>query len=135
MPTDIQIEDDRILIIADNAPLGQRVVVRSTDLEVDGGKTRRVEQVNPARRAIVHDANDVLTLNYAGDYVNGVRVGGKPGSRSRLLLQIGNQKLPGAFGKVNPDPATEIDVLAELERLRNENKVIFEMLLQILAKI
>jgi hypothetical protein len=52
-----------------------QVKVEAWDLCLDGGKDRRKNDT-PQRRALVHDFDDGLTLNWDGDYPGGVTING-----------------------------------------------------------
>jgi hypothetical protein len=68
-------------IIFDNPP--QRIeaqcetmLIRGHDVMVDSASRRRHGLVTGFRRALVHDQNDGLTINYNGDYPGGVTING-----------------------------------------------------------
>lgn len=69
MPSDVKFDGDWIIVE------GNWTRVRTMDLMLDAA-ARRIAQTGH-RRALVHDHNDRLTINYAGDYPNGVRVNGQ----------------------------------------------------------
>jgi hypothetical protein len=50
-----------------------QVIVDALDLCLDS-PDRRKEQTNPHRRALVHDFDDGLTLNWDHDYPGGVKI-------------------------------------------------------------
>jgi hypothetical protein len=52
------------------------VRVVSRDLELDHPSRRGTEHADRPRRALVHDAEDGLTINFGGDYPGGVTVQG-----------------------------------------------------------
>jgi hypothetical protein len=52
------------------------VRVVSSDLELDHAPRRGTEHADRPRRALVHDAQDGLTINFRGDYPGGVTVHG-----------------------------------------------------------
>ncbi len=51
---------------------GRRGSFDGTELVMDTAARRGSAPDGGTRRALVHDANDTLTINYAGDYTNGV---------------------------------------------------------------
>lgn len=58
---------------------GDLIVTGATDLMIDNPDRRKINNVVQAglyRRALVHGFNDVLTLNWDGDYKGGVRIVG-----------------------------------------------------------
>lgn len=57
----------------------------ATDLMLDAPGRRR-GGTSPHRRALVHDFNDGLTLNYAGDYPGGVSVTGNAAVTGNLTV-------------------------------------------------
>lgn len=64
------------------------VVVEAWDLELDSSDRRKND--SPFRRALVHDQRDMLTINYAGDYPNGVRIlSGKVDAMGRAVIAVG----------------------------------------------
>lgn len=69
MPSDVKFDGDWIILE------GNWTRVRTLDLMLDAA-ARRITPTGH-RRALVHDHNDRLTINYAGDYPNGVRVNGQ----------------------------------------------------------
>lgn len=129
MATDVQLDDHFVTIVGESA-----TILQCPDLVLDGGKDRH-KGAGPHRRALVHDFNDGLTLNYEGDYPSGVRVA------SDLTID-GNVVHKGEFvGEVRmttlilqdfePDPAAVehegwptmmrgINLAEELHRLRAE---------------
>ena len=64
--SDIQLTDD----------FDGQVKVLAPDFCVDGGPGRRKGSDTPYRRALVHDGNDGLTINWANDYSGGVTING-----------------------------------------------------------
>lgn len=72
MPTDIKLDQNggNWLIIE-----GDAVKLTAADLMLDAASRRRGGP-SPHRRALVHDFNDGLTINWAGDYPGGVTVTG-----------------------------------------------------------
>lgn len=72
MATDIKLDQQ-----GGNWLVAESQIFKSTasDIMLDA-PTRRRGGASPYRRALVHDFNDGLTLNYAGDYPGGVTVHG-----------------------------------------------------------
>lgn len=62
-------EGEQVSIVCSN------LNVQGHDLLLDSPK-RRGPGGPPFRRAMVHDSDDALTINYAGDYPGGVRING-----------------------------------------------------------
>lgn len=82
-PADITLENDRVVVDAPFLLLkGNRKEVGS-DFEIDNSG-RRTEHENPRRRALVHDFDDRLTLNWGKDYPGGVRILGDVGVPGHL---------------------------------------------------
>lgn len=65
------------------------VQMTASDLMLDAAARRRPGGP-PMRRALVHDAGDGLTLNFAGDYPGGVTVGGDLRVTGQLRLGAGD---------------------------------------------
>jgi hypothetical protein len=88
MATDVRLDEvDGTYVV-----LEARVVkATSSDFMLDAAERRK--STKPYRRALVHDGNDGLTVNFNGDYVGGVTLNGvaelipqrKPGTPPRLL--------------------------------------------------
>ncbi len=75
--TDVKLLADQIRVE------GQRqVIVDALDLCVDS-PVRRSEHNSPDRRALVHDNQDALTVNYDFDYPGGVTINGLKSINSR----------------------------------------------------
>jgi hypothetical protein len=53
---------------------GWALLVKGSDLKLDAAGRRDPANTAPYRRALVHDENDLLTLNFAGDY-SSVKIG------------------------------------------------------------
>lgn len=100
-----------------------QVKIEAWDLCIDS-KDRRKNNTTPFRRALVHDFNDGLTLNWANDYTGGVTIHGlktinaKPKmltSADTVHLTItGNTKIAGNLdidGKIDGDLNVEGRVL------------------------
>jgi autotransporter-associated beta strand protein len=64
--SDIKLQDD----------FDGQVKVEAPDFCVDGGPGRRHGSDTPYRRALVHDGNDGLVLNWDNDYQGGVTING-----------------------------------------------------------
>jgi hypothetical protein len=57
---------------------GFRLNVVAPDLVLDSPDRRtRISPTSPVRRALVHDQNDGLTVNYDGDYSGGIKLCGQ----------------------------------------------------------
>ncbi len=82
---------------------GFRLTCHQADIVVDYAARRR--NSTPWRRAIVHDYNDGLTLNWANDYPGGVMING-------TVIIPGSLRVPNSGG------AGTVDVAAELNALR-----------------
>jgi len=82
MATDIKLDQQ-----GGNWLVAESQVLKSTasDLMLDAPARRRGGP-SPHRRALVHDFNDGLTLNYAGDYPAGVTITGKTGVSGDLTI-------------------------------------------------
>lgn len=114
--TDIKLLDNEIRVE------GHRTVTAKTwDFCVDA-PDRRKEHKNPHRRALVHDFNDGLTINWANDYPGGVTVHGEVKFAGALMFhpwvktvqKLGGAQIPGpaVFG-----PLTSLaDVILELQQ-------------------
>jgi len=93
--TDVKLLGDQIRIEG-----RRQVIVEALDLCVDS-PDRRSEHTTPDRRAIVHDHQDGLTINYDFDYPGGVTVNGLKIVNVRgkklisLLTILGNTKIAG----------------------------------------
>jgi hypothetical protein len=61
---------------------GDRVHIDGFDLDLDSSERR--SNTSGLRRALVHDFDDGLTINYAGDYPAGVRIHGATSIRGAL---------------------------------------------------
>jgi hypothetical protein len=83
---------------------GNVLTAKALDFVLDHPSRRRAAG-GPTRRALVHDYNDGLTINWASDYPGGVTINGR--------VQIGNTLLVSsrALGRM-------LDVAAELDDLR-----------------
>lgn len=68
MASDVTLDGDYVVVD------GHWTKLRTHDLMLDS-PSRRLEQ-SGTRRALVHDPSDRLTINYNGDYPNGVRIAG-----------------------------------------------------------
>lgn len=83
MTVDILLSPTSVRLVADggSATGADRVVAETTDFEVNFPPHRSTPTpggsvASGMRRALVHDFDDALTVNYAGDYPAGVRVQG-----------------------------------------------------------
>ena len=57
----------------------------------------RAQGSNTSNRALVHDNNDELTINYAGDFEGGVRIAGAYDNKINGTLSIGSTAIPDGF--------------------------------------
>lgn len=117
MSTDIKLEDNHVVVEA------WTLKVAGWDLVLDGGDARRPTDKDPShlRRALVHDFNDGLTLNYAGDYPAGVAIRGDVNISEKLIVPC-KEWVPGTGtqpGRFETQPA---DVGALLSELRTQVK-------------
>lgn len=64
--------------------------VQGHDLLLDSAQRRRVNGPR-FRRALVHDQNDGLTVNFAGDYPGGVTLNGTVQLTGDVLIRITHQ--------------------------------------------
>lgn len=67
--SDIKLDSNEVIIEAFSQKL------EGADLKIDYSPRRTND--SPARRAIVHDFQDGLTINWANDYPGGIRLNGK----------------------------------------------------------
>jgi hypothetical protein len=74
--------------------VGNRLFQSGPDLSIDC-EDRRSKHKGEARRALVHDAGDRLTVNYAGDYRGGVTVGSSLEVNGDFALQLNDLLLAG----------------------------------------
>lgn len=129
---------------------GDTLAVRGTDLVLDNADRRKMHDWKPApdrnprapRRALVHDGNDGLTLNFGRDYPGGVSIEGEvhvPGP----LLVVAEEGAPHPANRM-PDgqvviPATSglvtLDVGRELVALRAAVKALREELDALKARV
>src|SRR5689334_10503429 len=88
MPTDIKLDQgDGTWVLVE----GNVLKTTAADLMVDS-PSRRLPGGGPLRRALVHNQQDGLTINYNGDYRAGVTVHGK--------LAVTGELAAGAIGSV-----------------------------------
>lgn len=120
---------------------GDTLMVRGTDLVVDNAERRKMRDWKPApdrnpgapRRALVHDGNDGLTLNFHRDYPGGVSIEGEVHVPGPLLVVaeegapqparhlLGGAVIPATSGLVTLDVGRELVALrAEVKALREE---------------
>lgn len=83
---------------------GFRLTCKQADIVLDFASRRRNN--TPWRRALVHDFNDGLTLNWANDYPGGVTING-------------NVSVPGQLQVPNRAGGGTVDVASELLTLKN----------------
>lgn len=116
--TDVKLLGDQIRVEG-----RRQVIVEALDLCVDS-PDRRSEHTTPDRRAIVHDQQDGLTINYDFDYPGGVKINGLKivnakgkhltGPRTIHLTILGNTKIAGNLqveGRVDGDLAVAGKIL------------------------
>ncbi len=115
-----------LLRIKGSGNVGVGTASPSQKLEVNGNikstgvdflldnNSRRSGATGDSRRALVHDGNDVLTINFANDYTGGVKVGQDiyfapdPTNASKLKLGIGTTPTKGKLhvkGSMNVENA------------------------------
>ena len=127
MAGDINLDGDWVVVE------GNWTRIRTLDLMLDA-PSRRINQ-SGQRRALVHDNTDRLTINYGGDYPNGVHISGET-SMEKLhvtgAVLIGGGVLAPTGGFVDSaitpklllgKPFSEepkVDVGAELKSLQDE---------------
>jgi hypothetical protein len=70
------VDSDIILGAEEVQVTGNAVNISATDLKLDNAGRRDPANSTPARRALVHDFGDGLTLNYNHDYPGGVKIFG-----------------------------------------------------------
>src|SRR5438876_8677004 len=82
MPTDVKLDagDGSFVLVQ-----GRVLKVAGSDLVLDAPE-RRKESQTPNRRALVHDFQDGLTVNFNGDYPGGVTIAGNAAVTGDLLL-------------------------------------------------
>ena len=105
---------------------GDRARMRATDLMLDAPSRR--SNGGEWRRALVHDFQDGLTINFAGDYPGGVHVVGET-SMDSLKADSLHVAHEGKFveGVVatrvllgHPDASMKFDVMTLLQRLQQQ---------------
>ncbi len=82
MSSDIILDEDKIHIKGIN-----QLKIESQDLILDRLDRRPGTDPNTDRRALVHDDGDVLSVNYNGDYMGGVRIDGGESGEVPLTIQ------------------------------------------------
>jgi hypothetical protein len=129
MPSDITFDGDWVNVD------GNWTRLRTLDLMLDA-PSRRIAQ-SGHRRAMVHDVNDRLTINYAGDYPNGVRINGQTSLQSLYVdhegrftvgvvtpkILLGRPAAPPVTSPGGPPPGGGeygVDVGTKLQQLENE---------------
>ena len=68
MQSDIKLDNDTVIVE------GRVIGAKATDFMLDNPNRRKNN--TPFRRALVHDVNDQLTINYGGDYPGGLLIQG-----------------------------------------------------------
>lgn len=81
MASDIKFDGDWVLVE------GSWTRIRTLDIMLDA-PSRRINQTGN-RRALVHDFGDRLTINYNGDYPNGVLVSGHTTIQDLYVPNVG----------------------------------------------
>lgn len=78
MPSDIKLNDPNLEIEADNIVRirGKLLISETWDIHLDASDRRGDAQGSRYRRALVHNPDDGLTINWANDYPSGVTVEG-----------------------------------------------------------
>lgn len=109
--------------------------LRTLDLMLDAS-SRRINQTSH-RRALVHDHTDRLTINYASDYPNGVRINGQTSMQTLYVddkgrfangivtptITIGQPKAPTVVTPGGPPPGGGewgMDVGTAIKNLEDE---------------
>ena len=124
MPTDIKLDQNggNWLLIE-----GNFLKTTTHDVIIDAPSRRRPGPSSPMRRALVHDFNDGLTINWGGDYPGGVTVTGNLGVTGALTV-TGDIKSAGvalnatiaalqsAVASLQMSTGSDSSRLAELER-------------------
>ena len=94
--------------------LCENLKVQGHDLLLDSPARRKAGSSPPFRRALVHDQNDGLTVNFANDYPGGVTIGNV---RSLEFIITHHDKLLEAGG--NP-PDERLNLADVIETLRQQ---------------
>jgi hypothetical protein len=102
MSTDVRLDEGNGNTLVLDAPVVKAI---STDFLLDS-PARRSNLQNPNRRALVHDFQDGLTINFGGDYPGGVTLTGKVVVTGDLIvagvaLSAAIEKLQSALISVN----------------------------------
>lgn len=114
---------------------GKWTRIRTLDLMLDA-QSRRINQTGH-RRALVHDHNDRLTINYANDYPNGVRINGQVSTQTLYVddqgrfangivtpkITLGQPAAPVVVTPGGPPPGSGewgLDVGAAIKKLQDE---------------
>lgn len=74
--------------------VGHSIFQSGPDISIDCAE-RRSDHVGPARRALVHDFSDRLTINFNGDYRGGVAVGSPLAMCGDIAMQLYDLRLAG----------------------------------------
>jgi hypothetical protein len=85
MTSDIKLDGEWVVVD------GSWTKLRTHDLMLDSPYRRQNQ--SGARRALVHDTSDGLTINYAGDYPGGVTIKGKVSAESVQIMNATTAEL------------------------------------------
>lgn len=88
--SDIKLDGDNVIVE------GTTTLFRTYDLYIDA-QSRRSNQ-NGSRRALVHNSQDGLTINYNGDYPGGVTIYGKVATPNALT--VGSLEVGSTLGQL-----------------------------------
>lgn len=114
MQSDIKLDETSAVVE------GTALVSKTWDIMLDAPDRR--QRAEGVRRALVHDFNDGLTLNFAEDYPGGVTISGKTHLSIKTVLQTklrpapaspGGFDIPGGFGGL-PGGILKVDVFAAI---------------------
>ena len=134
MATDVKLGDEQIVLEGVKDSAASSVVASVNDLEVRATETVRWngKPIGGLRRALVHAWDDKLVVNWLGDYTGGTELQGK------VLIAVPNgynlvSADPGGSYQVVADPAKTIDLLNEINSLRQDiamlkSAVVFDIL-------
>jgi hypothetical protein len=128
MPTDIKLDQQggNWLILE-----GSVLKTTAADLMLDSPARRR-GGTSPHRRALVHDAQDGLTINFAGDYPGGVTVTGNLAVTGNVAI-TGDLALAGAA--LSATIASLQAALASIQRTLGETGPRFDALENTVASL
>jgi hypothetical protein len=91
MTTDIILNESSIAVDGDDRITfkANLVIAESWDFQLNHPDRRSDDGTSQWRRALVHDFDDSLTINYGGDYPNGVLIRGPLKVRGGLRIEEG----------------------------------------------